>query len=106
MADEENQLEDYDDEDVKPSTPLNTSVFEYDSGYPRTPHFQMLKLLTHAWDFGRFDLITYILEWVSVLVYTVLVFFRTVLHREWPWGIISISLYVAFGLGLIRSLFW
>lgn len=85
---------------------LKQNLFSTDVSYPQETKYAYLKLLSHAWNFGRFDLGVLGLEWAFYLIFTSLVLTRLIGIFTWSIGYISIFFYIALALGIIRSLIW
>lgn len=74
--------------------------------YPPERPYAFLKLFAHAWNFGRFDLGVLLLEWISFLIFTAFITVRAAGFIHWDFVFISIPLYIAIGLGCMRTAFW
>jgi len=75
--------------------------------YPPDAYHQYLKLFTHSYDFGRFDLATLVVEWLCYLIFTAFVVCKADrVFPEWDWITVFIPLFIALALGTMRSICW
>lgn len=74
--------------------------------YPRTKKHQFIKLLTHSYNFGRFDLATLLVEWLNYLLFTAFLAAWLEDVIQWDLASVAIPLYIAISLGFLRSGFW
>lgn len=91
--------------------PMDTQIYplldkDTDESYPKNRYHQYIKLLTHAYSFGRIDLYFLIFEWLAYLAYTILSVLKLSGSIKWDWGYTSFPLYIGLGTGVLRSFLW
>lgn len=77
-----------------------------DLSYPEDRWHSYIKLFSHAWNFGRVDLVVLVIEWILYLIFTAFITVRVANLVKWDFAYISIPLYLAVTLGCLRTAFW
>jgi len=77
-----------------------------DVSYPEDRWHAYIKLFSHAWNFGRVDLVVLVIEWILYLIFTAFITVRAANLVKWDFAYISIPFYVAVVLGCMRTAFW
>lgn len=91
---------------VAMGAPAYHTLLGEDVSYPDDLPHSYLKLFSHAWNFGRFDLGVLALEWSLYLIFTAFIAAKAALIVKWDFANVSIPFYIALALGCIRSAFW